>query len=263
MSIKTYHRKSYMKKKVPTYADLKDQFENLLGGRDEYDPVKRRIRRAISGFGRAELEKSPDVKFILLWIAFNSAYANDRCVDSKRPYERDTFGKYLSSLSRLDPEQIGDSFKISKFNKAIQYLTDNRYVFAGFWMYIKNLKNKKFDLKQWKKSQECKRFEEERQQIALKLVATDKQIEPHKISYILEIVFDRLYVLRNQLMHGGATRHGDFNLDPINNSQVENGIEILEILVPVFVSIMMDYPENENAKGWGEIPFPVRHDIRE
>ena len=64
-------------------------------------------------------------------------------------------------------------------------------------------------------------------------------------SRILSVVFDRLYVLRNQLVHGGATWNSG-----INRSQVRDGAAVLGFLLPVFVDIMMDNP----SRSWGK-PF--------
>ena len=72
--------------------------------------------------------------------------------------------------------------------------------------------------------------------------------------YILAHVFDRLGVLRNQLMHGCATQQGS-----LNRRQVDDGTQILEVLVPLFVDIIADNPE----AGWGKISYPVREDIRQ
>ena len=55
---------------------------------------------------------------------------------------------------------------------------------------------------------------------------------------VLAVMFDRLYTLRNQLIHGGATWASS-----INRSQVEHGADILRELVPVIISLMMDEPE--------------------
>ena len=51
------------------------------------------------------------------------------------------------------------------------------------------------------------------------------------------MVFDRLYVLRNQLVHGGATWNSS-----VNRAQVRDGAAILGFLLPVFVDLMMDNP---------------------
>ena len=72
--------------------------------------------------------------------------------------------------------------------------------------------------------------------------------------YVLQRVFDRLGVLRNQLMDGCATQQGT-----LNRRQVVDGTQILQTLVPLFVTIMEDNPHQD----WGKISFPVRDDIRE
>lgn len=65
---------------------------------------------------------------------------------------------------------------------------------------------------------------------------------------VLSIVFDRLYVLRNQLIHGGATWNSS-----VNRQQVCDGAAILGNLVPKIVELMLLHPENDH----GEILYPV------
>ena len=59
---------------------------------------------------------------------------------------------------------------------------------------------------------------------------------------VLSLVFDRLYVLRNLLVHGGATWNSRVNRD-----HVRDGAAILAFLMPVFVDVMMDNPDED----WG------------
>jgi hypothetical protein len=56
-------------------------------------------------------------------------------------------------------------------------------------------------------------------------------------SRILLVVFDRLYVLRNQLVHGGATEQ----LDQPGAGQ--DGAAVLGWLLPVFIDIMLENPD--------------------
>jgi hypothetical protein len=65
---------------------------------------------------------------------------------------------------------------------------------------------------------------------------------------VLTLVFDRLYVLRNQLVHGGSTWNSIVNRD-----QVRDGAAILSFLVPVFTDVMMENPDEE----WGRPFYPV------
>ena len=65
---------------------------------------------------------------------------------------------------------------------------------------------------------------------------------------ILSTLFDRLYVLRNQLVHGGATWSSSVNRD-----QVRDGTKVLGWLVPVMIDVMMDNPDRD----WGKPFYPV------
>jgi len=65
---------------------------------------------------------------------------------------------------------------------------------------------------------------------------------------VLSILFDRLYVLRNQLVHGGATWDSS-----ANRNQVRDGASLLGCLLPVFIDLMMDNPDAE----WAMPMYPV------
>jgi hypothetical protein len=66
--------------------------------------------------------------------------------------------------------------------------------------------------------------------------------------HVLSIVLERLYMLRNQLMHGGATWNGS-----VNRHQVRDCANLLSKLAPIVIEIMMDRPEHD----WGVATYPV------
>lgn len=65
---------------------------------------------------------------------------------------------------------------------------------------------------------------------------------------VLMIILERLYVLRNQLMHGSATWNSSVNRD-----QVRDGANILGQLTPAIISIMLDC----GSEFWGDAQYPV------
>ncbi|TLS78362.1 hypothetical protein FE236_01005 [Mariprofundus erugo] len=65
---------------------------------------------------------------------------------------------------------------------------------------------------------------------------------------ILSFLFNRLNVLRNQLIHGGATWNSQ-----VNREQVKEGRMILAFLLPCFIEIMMNNPHED----WGKPFYPV------
>ncbi len=195
------------------------------------DPLALRVHRALSWFGRAEQEADDaDVRFILLWVGFNSAYASDLYSDIGS--ERGTFRTYFDALVTLDRDHRVYNAVWQRFPHEIRILLNNKYVFAPFWNHQNGLPGHA----DW-----AEKLAASQRQIAASMARRDT-------ARILSIVFDRLYVLRNQLVHGGATWNGGVNRD-----QVRDGAAVIGCLLPVFIDIMMDHP----ARDWGRPFYPV------
>lgn len=79
-------------------------------------------------------------------------------------------------------------------------------------------------------------------------VAANKALSQNDTAKVLSILFSRLYTLRNQLIHGGATY-----LSSVNRQQLKDCCSILVKLVPSIIEIMMD----SAAKIWGEAVYPL------
>ena len=85
-----------------SYAQLKDRHR---AERDAWHPnLSLRVHRALSWLDRAEqlgAQDDADGQFILLWIAFNAAYATE--IDERfRLSEQETFRGFLAKLVELD-----------------------------------------------------------------------------------------------------------------------------------------------------------------
>lgn len=212
-----------------SHAALKDKQRRLRDGFPM--PLTLRVHRALSWLGRAEREAGDtDTRFILLWIGFNAAYAGDvqRAVES----ERDHFREFFATLLVFDAGRRLYDAIWSRFPHEIRLLLDNRYVFAPFWQHHNGVASASdWDAK----------FAASKRRINTALGQQDT-------ATVLSILFDRLYVLRNQLVHGGATWASD-----VNRAQVRDGAALLGTLLPVFVDLMMDHPEHD----WPMPHYPV------
>ncbi len=211
------------------HETLKSKHRNLRDGHPI--PLTLRVHRALSWLGRAEAEDDDlDVRFILLWIGFNAAYAAD--LDSAFDSERGHFKAFFERLVRLDQEQRIYEAVWGRFSNEIRLLLNNKFVFAPFWANENGVPGND----DW----------------ADRLAASQKVVAAAMVKRntpkILSVMFDRLYVLRNQLIHGGATWHSSVNRD-----QVRDGAAVMGWLLPIFVDIMMDHPEHE----WGMPYYPV------
>lgn len=205
--------------------------------RDGFPPaLALRVHRAISWLTRAEQAgEDLDVRFILLWIAFNSAYAADirrELPEAEEGGERSRFRLFFQSLVSLDGGDRIYNAVWMRFPHEIRVLLENRYVFAPFWDHHNGVPG----CADWKQ-----RFAAGRRAIADAMGRKDT-------ARILGIVFDRLYVLRNQIVHGGATWGSS-----VNRAQVRDGAAVLGWLMPVFIDLMMDHP----GEDWGQPFYPV------
>ena len=203
--------------------------------RDNYhENLGLRVHRALSWLQRAEVADDLDGKFIFLWVAFNAAYANEIDGDGGRTQQK-AFVEFLRKLQALDSDGILDRLVWQEFPKSIRLLLDNRYVFASFWDWQKG----KIEAPAWEE-----RFRKGK-------AAANRALADQDTATVLAIVLRRTYVLRNQVIHGGATWNSGVNRD-----QVRDCVQLLGQLVPAVVEIMMNNPETL----WGDASYPVVKD---
>ncbi len=204
--------------------------------RDPWHPnLSLRVHRALSWLGRAEqLAEQDDVdgQFILLWIAFNAAYATD--IDEKyRESEQQTFRGFLDKLTGLDAgKKRFDGLVWTEFPKSIRVLLDNQYVFADFWKF----QNGSLAEEAWKAS-----FTSANR-------AAHKALGRQDTVTVLSVVLARIYTLRNQVLHGGATWGSS-----VNREQLRDCTNFMAKLVPLVIEVMMDHPDTL----WGDAVYPV------
>ena len=215
---------------VATATTLKDKQRQLREGFS--DSLGLRVHRAISWLARASEESDdPDAAFVFLWIAFNSAYSQDIGI-AYHVSEKGRFKSFLSTLLAFDTSDRIYDVVWTRFPHEIRLVLENQYVFGPFWNHLNGVEGNE----DW-----AERLETSVRKA--KLALSEKDTER-----VLSELFDRLYVLRNQMIHGGATWNG-----AINRAQVQDGSAILGSLLPIFVDLMMDHPEHP----WKEAIYPV------
>ena len=248
---------------IPNTVLLKE-LGTALKGRwtDVYDDTLRgnlqlRIYRAARWIEQAEKTDSDDAAFIFYWIAFNAAYAKGQPSGAQRTPERARFSWYFRTIVDLDKDRVIQSTVKQRFPHEIMDIMKNEYMFQPFWNYECHRDPKD---KNWKR--EFKKDKEEVQNaldaIALRKGKKGGRKTPEQSTVtILSNVFDRLYVLRNQLMHGGATPGGR-----LNRKQVEDGKNMMAYLLPQFITLMWTNIDSIAAgadERWGRPPYPPVH----
>lgn len=188
-----------------------------------------RLHRAISWLERSEREgEDLDARFVFQWIALNAVYARD-FVDAT---ERERARHLIETVVGLDTGQRLHDALFRQFTGPIRILLENRYVFAPFWTALRDHDSSGC----WKEQFTASR------RLALRAIMRGDT------ATLLSVVFDRLYVLRNQLVHGGATWNSKVNRD-----QLRDAVAILEVLVPQVIAVILEHPEVD----LGEVLYPV------
>ena len=213
-----------------THAILKERHRNIRDGMPE--ALNLRIHRSLSWLHRAsQCQDDVDARFIFLWIAFNAAYAQE-IPRSMHLSQQESFRSFLRKLDGLDTGKQLHTLVWNTFSGPIRVLLDNPYVFESFWSHQRG----EIDAATWQE-----RFAAGKRKAAI-LLAQSQTPE------LLGLVFQRIYTLRNQLVHGGATWNGS-----VNRVQLQDCVNLMGKLVPVLIAIMLESADSL----WGDACYPV------
>ncbi|WP_217510486.1 HEPN domain-containing protein [Vibrio metschnikovii] len=200
--------------------------------RDQYpSALSIRVHRALSWLNKAEQCSDDDSAFLFLWIAFNSAYAQD--FEQKSSFgERGLFQEFLSKLVELDNQQQLSAIVWEQYSGPIRCILDNEFILQAYWDYQAG----RIDQESWKQARSKAK------------IAANQALSQNDTASVLSIVFARLYTLRNQMIHGGATFGSS-----ANRQQLRDCTSLLQHLVPTLITIMM----NSKQAMWGEPVYPL------
>lgn len=222
---------------APQFARLEERWRKDFPYGEDGDPYFHlRLRRSVSWLGRAEqfFHTKPqdlDIAFTCYWIAFNALYVNDT---SKT--EEEQINGYIGWLLRYDKANgMCNALQNEVSKKAVLSFMDNKFLYQRFWNYHKNRRRK---YRNWesKFAQENKKVRSAINRISENDALTrDIQTD---LRLVLRRVFGRMYVLRNQTIHGSATWGSDRNRE-----NVGEGNRIMALFVPLFTELMMDNPK--------------------
>ena len=200
--------------------------------RDKYPTsLALRTHRALSWLKKSEECSDDDSKFTFLWIAFNSAYAQD--FEQKVNYgERGLYQEFLNRLVELDSENLLAEIVWQNYSGAIRAVLDNEFILESYWNYHTG----RISEEEWKETRSKAKS------------AANTALGHNNTASVLSIVFSRLYTLRNQIIHGGATYNSSANRQQLRDCTV-----LLEQILPAIIKIMMD----SSKELWGDPVYPL------
>lgn len=207
---------------------LREKLRSVREGMDQNDGV--RLHRAVSWLRCAEQyrDSDEDMALIASWISFNACYAIDDANPDHRA--RDDFNSFSERLCEADQNNEIYTLLWTKYSQFVRAIINNQFVFEPFW------RAQRGACDDWET-----RFDASKKLAMYALANNDTP-------KLLSIVLDRLYVIRNQLVHGGAT-----HCSQVNRAQVRDGKNLLLELMPIVILLIM---ENTDVD-WGAIYYPV------
>lgn len=212
-------------------AEILDLFYK---NKEQFNPNFRlKIWRSLSWLKNAEQSEQLDLKFISQWIAFNAAYADEL---SNILGDKNTFIDFLKRICDYDTEKTLQKIINKHYQNEIKNLLEQPYTFQPFWDYHNG-----------KKSEEDWQFSFRRMKKRINTAFTQQ-----KTHIVLHVIFNHLYTLRNQLIHGGSTFESSANRKQLTESCV-----ILGALVPAILVIMMNC---HSEVDWGKPFYPYIQD---
>lgn len=174
-------------------------------------------------------EGRTDLAFIAGWISWNALYAR---WDAEGQSERDfaSMRTCLGELLSVDQEGFLEAW-VYRDRRSIAAVLDNPFLSRHFWREIGS-RNADVEL--------SRHVEPD---------MADRLIRQSRWARLLEELFGRLYVLRNQLIHGGATPNSRVNREQVASGQIIEGFMVAALRA----IIHGDNPWHD----WGPLPYPV------
>ena len=233
----------------PSTAELKAKWEIApwqlaRGASHTAGELSLRVRRALSWLERAEVARDQDdrdVAFVLYWIAFNAAYGQTGSPMADDQPERNSQRVYIDKITALD-DTCYRALRTDDAFREMQYgLLANKFVYEPFWKHHNQVPGSQG----WREG-----FDRSRRRVARELREIQRTTihRQSRTAFVLSELFARLYTLRNQLLHGGATWNSS-----VNREQVTMGTTAIALLIPHFIDVMIENPDAD----WGAPRYPV------
>jgi len=215
-----------------TVRDLRRRWKltkEQLRGNPSHEAVMIRIHRAFSWLQRVEeLGDGPvlDTALIFQWTALNSLYGRWDEAMREPVSDRGTLPAFLNRIVELDADEriIG---VLDEHRKLVMSIFEDAYLTKFFWESpsderMRKTQKTKFDARTWYQQ---------------------RQYPP-----ILGRLMERIYFLRCQLVHGGATSGGR-----LNRTAVRRCSTMLGHLITAIMLVLIDGGWEDD---WGQLCYP-------
>lgn len=197
---------------MTTAAELRKLFKTVpREDRDAHQPWAIRVWRSLSWLERAEQAAEVEDRFIHGWIAFNALYG--QLDENNRPAsERFAYKQLLQAVVGLDRDgQLAALLADRDFQLSAERLVSNKYLDIEFWNQPAEYEDNYIE-----KARSRLRY----------LLGIGEVVK------VTKELIDRLYVMRQQLMHGASTKGSK-----LNRLNLDRSARLLLRLVPPILEV--------------------------
>ena len=203
-----------------------------------------RMRRAYAWIKRSKQDDTEEIeRFMFLWVAFNAAYGNEAALRDFVDGKEGRKGERIPLLHGISREYCGTGCirrlgknRLGRVLRPDPGPAEQPLRVPPFW---KSVWDPKLE-RDWERH-----FKSEKNRVR-------KALSTRDVLPILSVVFRRLYTLRNQIFHGGATYPSGFG-----HTQIRDGSRIMASLVPAIIDIMkQDLSRDSDSETWGKVAYP-------
>lgn len=216
----------------PSVHDLRRRWKptkQRLVGSPRHEPLLIRMHRACSWLQRVEElpgEDRLDAELIFRWIALGSLYGRWDAAARQPLGDRDSLPLFLDRIVELDADGAVTGM-LERHRRLVMSIFDDAHLTRYFWEAPTDERARKtrktaFDARTW--------------------------YQQKKYKMILARLMDRIYFLRCQLVHGGATSGGS-----LNRTAVRRCSSMLGHLLPAILLVLMDHGQDDD---WGPLCYP-------
>jgi hypothetical protein len=210
---------------------LEKEFHSVFPGKPTTETQSRvdRVRRSLTWLARAaELsEEDTPPRFVDLWIGLNALYGQPRYATNLKPRERDHFTEYIQRLAEF-PSGPSNLFQLIKhFHAQARNLIKNKHLWNEWW---------------------DKQPDKYRERSDRRLVQFEKAFRSRDTIALFVCVFERLQILRNQIIHGSSSASTRTSQDTLYPA-----ILFLEQILPEFIRLMI---REGQGTDWPPVPYP-------
>ncbi len=209
-------------------SELRRRFKEICEATEKrFQNYQIRVHRALSWWERAgelDAEELPEARLIFNWIAFNSLYGSWDGEGGAPVKDRASWGAFLSRTLTWDRHGLLAG-RLQELRDPVLKLLDNKFLDQQFWRLRDAYGNS-------------------RRQYYLGQSLYFERRWPR----LLEMIFDRCYVLRSQIVHGAATRNSRLNRDVLREV-----LQLLEDFLEVVLTVVVECGAHDD---WPALCYP-------